>query len=111
VLVFELPAEELGVKALTLMWLYGVGREEHPRLTRFVAAGPELARRSISGDVAGMTSGASSRSESGVPFLMDLPFLGFLFRGSSSASIRSSYRVGSGGPDPDVIPGEWWPLE
>jgi len=94
-----------------LNWSYQVGEKEFTQTTRFLAAGPELARRSLSGDAAGLTSGTSNRSESGVPLLMDLPFLGFLFRGSSMSSSRSSLQVSTGGPGAGPIPGEWWPLE
>ena len=110
VLVFDLPAETLEARSMTLLWTYRLGERDCPQSTRFVAAGPELARRSISGEAVGLTSGASGHSEAGVPFLMDLPFLGFLFRTSSSTySARSS--VGLGAPAAGGVSGEWWPLE
>jgi len=111
VLVFELPVEALEARSMTLLWAYRVGEREYPQSTRFRVAGPEFARRSISGDAAGLTGGSTYRSESGVPLLMDLPFLGFLFRGASSSSSRSTLQVGPGGSEAGGVAGEWWPLE
>jgi len=94
-----------------LTWSYRFGGRDYPQSTAFKITGPELARRSLSGDAAGITTGSSSHSEAGVPLLMDLPFLGFLFRGSHTSSSRSTYQVGPGGSEPGGVAGEWWPLE
>jgi hypothetical protein len=109
---FDLEAQgAFEARKWLLTWSYRLGNRDYPQSTVFSLTGPELARRSLSGEAAGLTSGSSSRSESGVPFLMDLPFLGFLFRGSSSRSSRSSFQVGPGGSDAGGVAGEWWPLE
>jgi hypothetical protein len=109
---FDLDARAaFEARSWLLIWSYRIGAQEYPQSTRFTPTGPELARRSLSGDPVGLTSGASSRSESGVPLLMDLPFLGVLFRSSSSSSSRSYLDLGAGGAAAGGIPGEWWPLE
>jgi hypothetical protein len=94
-----------------LNWSYRIGDEEYPQSTRFTATGEGLARRSLSGEGAGLTAGESNYRASGVPLLMDLPFLGVLFRSTSSSSFRSSVNLGSGTSSGGDIPGQWWPLE
>ena len=106
---WELPAEEaLAEKSWTLSWEYRYGGRGYPQRTAFAACGPELARRSLSGGALVEETGSSSAS--GVPFLMNVPFVGVLFRSGSSSS-RSNTITDFGPPEPGRVPGAWWPLE
>jgi hypothetical protein len=109
---FSLNAEEaFKARTLLLNWTYRIGDDQYPQSTRFTVTGEELAQRSLSGDTAGLTTGSSNYRSSGVPLLMDLPFLGGLFRSTSSSSSRSSVSIGTGPPAGGAVPGQWWPLE
>lgn len=108
-LVFDLPAEALEAKSLKLSWLYGIGVEEYAQEACFLAAGPELAERSAAGGGGLLGAGSESSSASGVPVLMDVPFVGFLFGARSET--RRSEAWGTGLPADGAVPGAWWPLE
>ena len=89
---FELDAESaFRARHWSLTWSCRIGDADRPQTARFAACGPELARRSLSGDGAGLATGRSGSSASGVPLLMDLPFLGVLFRSSSSGEIGRAH--------------------
>ena len=106
---FALPAEgALTEKAWTLRWEYRYAGRSYPQRTRFVAAGPELARRSLSGAPCALAAEAGYSHTSGVPFLMNVPFVGALFR----SDVRSESRVVTEAPaGANTARGSWWPLE
>lgn len=107
---FELPAE-LAFMALRwrLEWAYRYEGREYPQSLVFVSDDGELARRSLSGDVGGLVSSSGSGTVTGVPLLMDLPFLGVFFRSSSVSHSRTNTPVVTTGSE--GARGEWWPLD
>jgi hypothetical protein len=110
---FDLDAEAaFETRTWVLGWSYRIGDKEYPQSTVFRETGPALARRSISGETGGLEAGASGYRATGAPFLMDLPFLGVLFRSTRSSASRSSVQIGPGAPaGGGGVSGEWWPLE
>jgi len=86
---------------------YRYGGEEYARKTAFALTDSRLAERSLAGDPVGMTTDVNYRGESGVPFLMNVPFVGALFR--SGATVRSRSMTSFGAPP--LGSGTWWPLE
>ncbi len=108
---FSLPAEEaLAEKVWTLHWEYRYAGKSYPQKTRFTATDSQLAQRSLSGAPDGLVTGTSYSSSSGVPFLMNIPFVGGLFRGSSEVRSSTVTTVGLGGSRGSAR-GTWWPLE
>ena len=92
---------------LRLSWEYRYGGATHRQELAYAGANSELARRSLSGDPEGLVTETSFRSASGVPFLMNVPFVGALFR--SGTEVRSSSRTTFGTAPSSG--GTWWPLE
>jgi hypothetical protein len=94
-------------QSMLLLWRYRYGGEEYARKTAFALTDSRLAERSLAGDPVGMTTDVNYRGESGVPFLMNVPFVGALFR--SGATVRSRSMTSFGAPP--LGSGTWWPLE
>ncbi len=106
--IWMLPAEKAAPREpLTLTWKYRYAGKTYAQKTRFTATDSKLAERSRSGVPEGLVTGSSSRSTSGVPFLMNIPFVGGLFRGSTEVRSGTVTTVGSRGS----ARGTWWPLE
>lgn len=108
---FELPTEAaIAARTWTLAWAYRFGGREYPQATAFAATGPELARSSASGTGAGLDIGSSSYRSSGVPLLMDIPFLGVFFRSSGGHAVRGGAEFNWAGELP-ASSGDWRELE
>jgi len=92
---------------MTLHWEYLYGGRKYPQKTVFRATDSALAERSLAGDPLGMTTDADYQGSSGVPLLMNVPFVGALFRSSSTVRSRTVRTFGT-----DIgARGTWWPLE
>jgi hypothetical protein len=92
---------------LTLHWEYRYGGRSYPQKTVFKVTDSKLAERSLAGDPTGMTTDVDYSSSSGVPFLMNVPFIGALFRSGTTVRSRTARTFGT-----DIkARGAWWPLE
>ena len=105
---FDLPVADMAEQAWTLSWSYRYAGKAYAQQTRFTATDSRLAERSLSGVPDGLVTDASYSSSSGVPFLMNIPFVGALFRGGTTGGSRTVTTVGPGGT---TARGTWWPLE
>jgi hypothetical protein len=105
---FELPEEALEAKSWTLRWSYRWAGREYPQATRFEKTDRRPGEWSGAGDAPGLTEGRCRESASGVPFLMDIPFLGALF-GSRSRSVCSG-GTEFGMAASEEASGSWWEM-
>jgi hypothetical protein len=105
---WRVPAKKQAPKhQLVLRWEYRYDGERYPQETAMRPTDSRLAERSLVGDPTGMTTDVDYHSESGVPFLMNIPFLGVFFR--SGTTVRS--RTTTGFDTGISARGTWWPLE
>ena len=92
---------------MKLHWEYRYGGKLYQQETIFQVTDSKLAERSLAGDPTGMTTDLDYQSASGVPFLMNVPFLGALFRSGTTVRSRTTRTFGT-----DISArGAWWPLE
>ncbi len=105
---FELPVAGMAEQAWTLSWKYRCAGKSYVQQTRFTATDSKLAERSLSGVPDGLVTDAGYSGASGVPFLMNIPFVGALFRSGTTGGSRTVTTVGPGGA---TARGTWWPLE
>ncbi|MHC4914650.1 MAG: hypothetical protein ACYTGB_04080 [Planctomycetota bacterium] len=104
---WELRTGEPPPQRMLLLWEYRYGGKAYAQKTAFALTDSRLAERSLAGDPVGMTTDVDYRSESGVPFLMSVPFVGALFRSGTTVRSRSTRSFGTAPPGS----GTWWPLE
>ena len=105
---FDLPVADLAEKSWTLTWEYRYAGRHYVEKTRFTATDSRLAERSLSGLPRGLAAGGSYSRSSGVPFLMNIPFAGALFRDDVRVESRAAVDVR---PGAGSARGAWWPLE
>jgi hypothetical protein len=105
---WRLPAgKEAPKKPLSLLWDYRYGGRSYPQKTPFGPADSKLAERSLAGDPTGLVTDVDYHGSGGVPFLMNVPFLGAFFRSDTVVRSRSKESFGTG----LSARGTWWPLE
>lgn len=107
---FEAGAGALEGRAWTLRWAYRCAGRDYGQATRFEAAG----RRPGSFDSAassapGLDEGSYCERSSGVPLLMDIPFLGGLFRSGSRSAASAGTELGPAASEGTAR--TWWEME
>ncbi len=102
-----ISGREQPASPVALHWAYLYGGRSYSQKTVFSVTDSKLAERSLAGDPMGMTTDVDHSSSSGVPFLMNVPFVGALFRSSTTVRSRTTRTFGT-----DIkARGTWWPLE
>jgi hypothetical protein len=104
---FDLPAAALEADSWRLDWSYRWAGREYPQATRFERTDRPPCEWAGPGGAAGVSGGGYRESASGVPLLMDVPFLGALFR-SGSRSACSGVSLEMEMSDPGTTTGGWW---
>jgi hypothetical protein len=104
---FRFDARGLSGDAWTLSWAYSYGGRDYRQSTRFERTDRPPAELDASGSAPGLGQSGYRESASGVPFLMNIPFLGVLFR-SSSRSVATSDSTDLGPAESGGAPGTWW---